>query len=172
MIEDIIGINEITFNVSDDALNFQTIFTIGWPLLEIALNNNKTLFSIVNTIFKSANQSLNSKKKYYQLNIIFTDKNICLTYSAGKNSLSSYVENVKGVSEKSIAYKNFFSLTKREREIFHMISNKCKQATIISTLGFSLNTFKTHKKNIYYKMSFKGRDDLLEWAKLHADIIK
>jgi DNA-binding CsgD family transcriptional regulator len=173
MIEELIGINEITFNISDDALNFQTIITISRSSIELALRNNKTLFSIINTIFNSARQVFNERKIHYRLNIFFENLNITMTDSVSEGSIYSLGKiDAAGILEKSKAIKQFSSLTKKEKEVLLLISKKIKQAIIISDLKISLNTFKTHKRRIYFKMEFKDRDDLLEWAKLHSDIFE
>lgn len=171
MLEEVFEIHELTFNVSYDALHFQPIFTLSSTGIYKALQNNKTLFSIINSIFQSARQTLDTTRAQYKINIQYEKWAIILTDSFSQHQNHFSLLKLESITDRNLAYQRFETLTNKEREVFKMILNKKKQSQVISVMCISINTFKTHKKNIYKKMAFKDRDDLIEWAKLHAEII-
>lgn len=59
------------------------------------------------------------------------------------------------------------SLTKRELEVLRHLSTDRPISAIAATLHISLNTMKTHLKNLYRKMEVDGRVSAVEKAKTH-----
>ena len=59
------------------------------------------------------------------------------------------------------------SLTKREMEVLRHLSTDRPISAIASSLHISLNTMKTHLKNLYRKMEVDGRVSAVEKAKAH-----
>ena len=59
------------------------------------------------------------------------------------------------------------SLTKREMEVLRHLSTERPISAIASSLHISLNTMKTHLKNLYRKMEVDGRVKAVEKAKAH-----
>lgn len=59
------------------------------------------------------------------------------------------------------------SLTKRELEVLRHLSTDRPISAIAATLHISLNTMKTHLKNLYRKMEVDGRVTAVEKAKAH-----
>jgi len=56
-------------------------------------------------------------------------------------------------------------LTSREREIVILISQGLSNQAIAERLTLTINTVKTHRKNIYEKLDLNSRSDLLEYAR-------
>jgi LuxR family maltose regulon positive regulatory protein len=59
------------------------------------------------------------------------------------------------------------SLTKREMEVLRHLSTDRPISAIASSLHISLNTMKTHLKNLYRKMEVDGRVSAVKKAKAH-----
>jgi LuxR family maltose regulon positive regulatory protein len=59
------------------------------------------------------------------------------------------------------------SLTKRELEVLRHLSTERPISAIAASLHISLNTMKTHLKNLYRKMEVDGRVSAVEKAKAH-----
>ncbi|GGD61700.1 DNA-binding response regulator [Emticicia aquatilis] len=57
-----------------------------------------------------------------------------------------------------------FSLTPREVEIIRMIKNGMNTGEIAEKLFLGLETVKTHRKNIYYKLSITKSTELIKFA--------
>ena len=55
----------------------------------------------------------------------------------------------------------FDTLTKREKEIAHLLINGYTQAEIAEKISLSINTVKTHIKNIYIKFGVNSRIDFV-----------
>ncbi len=57
------------------------------------------------------------------------------------------------------------SLTKREIEVLRHLSTERPISVIAATLHISINTMKTHLKNLYRKMNVENRTQAVEKAK-------
>jgi DNA-binding CsgD family transcriptional regulator len=57
------------------------------------------------------------------------------------------------------------SLTKREIEVLRHLSTERPISAIAATLHISINTMKTHLKNLYRKMGVENRTQAVEKAK-------
>jgi ATP/maltotriose-dependent transcriptional regulator MalT len=57
------------------------------------------------------------------------------------------------------------ALTKRELEILRHLATGAPISAIATTLHVSLNTMKTHLKNVYRKIGASGRDEAVAKAK-------
>lgn len=78
---------------------------------------------------------------------------------------SSVAERIK---EQGSRQTNFAaSLTKRELEVLRHLSTDRPISSIAGSLHISLNTMKTHLKNLYRKMEVDGRASAVEKAKAH-----
>jgi DNA-binding NarL/FixJ family response regulator len=59
------------------------------------------------------------------------------------------------------------ALTKRELEVLRHLSTERPISAIAGSLHISLNTMKTHLKNLYRKMEVDGRVSAVDKAKAH-----
>ena len=55
------------------------------------------------------------------------------------------------------------SLSKREREVLHLLSEGHDNHTIANSLGISINTVEKHLKNIYKKLDVTSRTEAAHW---------
>lgn len=78
---------------------------------------------------------------------------------------SSVAERIK--SQHSRPSEFVSSLTRRELEVLRHLSTDRPISAIAATLHISLNTMKTHLKNLYRKMEVDGRVSAVEKAKAH-----
>ncbi len=78
---------------------------------------------------------------------------------------SSVVERIKSDNNKTSEFSS--SLTKRELEVLRHLSTERPISAIAASLHISLNTMKTHLKNLYRKMEVDGRVSAVEKAKAH-----
>lgn len=58
-----------------------------------------------------------------------------------------------------------FGLSKREKEVLHLMSQGLSNQEIADTLFVSLNTVKTHSSNIFNKLEVKRRTQAVKKAK-------
>ena len=80
--------------------------------------------------------------------------------------LASHVaERIKSHANKPSEFSQ--SLTKRELEVLRHLSTDRPISVIAASLHISLNTMKTHLKNLYRKMEVDGRKSAVEKAKAH-----
>ena len=80
--------------------------------------------------------------------------------------LASHVaERIKSHANKPSEFSQ--SLTKRELEVLRHLSTDRPISAIAASLHISLNTMKTHLKNLYRKMEVDGRKSAVEKAKAH-----
>lgn len=91
---------------------------------------------------------------------------------AGENSTvyledlaSSVAERIKNDANRPSEFAS--SLTKRELEVLRHLSTDRPISAIAASLHISLNTMKTHLKNLYRKMEVDGRVSAVEKAKAH-----
>lgn len=61
---------------------------------------------------------------------------------------------------------NLATLTPKEEDIFNLYVQGCSTKDIISQLGITENTLKSHNKNIYSKLGVKTRKELLQYIEL------
>jgi ATP/maltotriose-dependent transcriptional regulator MalT len=78
---------------------------------------------------------------------------------------SSVAERIKSESNRPSEFAS--SLTKRELEVLRHLSTERPISAIAASLHISLNTMKTHLKNLYRKMEVDGRVSAVEKAKAH-----
>jgi DNA-binding NarL/FixJ family response regulator len=78
---------------------------------------------------------------------------------------SSVAERIKSDNHKTSEFSS--SLTKRELEVLRHLSTERPISAIAASLHISLNTMKTHLKNLYRKMEVDGRVSAVEKAKAH-----
>ena len=78
---------------------------------------------------------------------------------------SSVAERIKSDNNKTSEFSS--SLTKRELEVLRHLSTERPISAIAASLHISLNTMKTHLKNLYRKMEVDGRVNAVEKAKAH-----
>ncbi|MEN9687907.1 MAG: hypothetical protein RL381_919 [Actinomycetota bacterium] len=78
---------------------------------------------------------------------------------------SSVADRIKQESKRPQEFAS--SLTKREIEVLRHLSTERPISAIAATLHISLNTMKTHLKNLYRKMDVDGRVAAVEKAKAH-----
>ena len=78
---------------------------------------------------------------------------------------SSVAERIKSDNNKTFEFSS--SLTKRELEVLRHLSTERPISAIAASLHISLNTMKTHLKNLYRKMEVDGRVNAVEKAKAH-----
>lgn len=68
------------------------------------------------------------------------------------------------LSKSSLLYKK---LTKREKQLLCFLYRGYKQNQIAFVYGISIGTLKSHRKNLYKKMQFHSRKDLVDWCEVH-----
>jgi LuxR family maltose regulon positive regulatory protein len=78
---------------------------------------------------------------------------------------ASVAERIK--SNNSLPSEFLSALTKRELEVLRHLSTDRPISSIAASLHISLNTMKTHLKNLYRKMQVDGRKAAVEKAKAH-----
>ena len=78
---------------------------------------------------------------------------------------SSVAERIKSETNRPSEFAS--SLTKRELEVLRHLSTERPISAIAGSLHISLNTMKTHLKNLYRKMEVDGRVSAVEKAKAH-----
>ena len=78
---------------------------------------------------------------------------------------SSVAERIKSDNNQPSQFSS--SLTKRELEVLRHLSTERPISAIAASLHISLNTMKTHLKNLYRKMEVDGRVSAVEKAKAH-----
>lgn len=78
---------------------------------------------------------------------------------------SSVAERIKGDNNQLSEFTS--ALTKRELEVLRHLSTERPISAIAASLHISLNTMKTHLKNLYRKMEVDGRVSAVEKAKAH-----
>ena len=78
---------------------------------------------------------------------------------------SSVAERIKSQNNRPSEFAA--SLTKRELEVLRHLSTDRPISVIAESLHISLNTMKTHLKNLYRKMEVDGRVSAVEKAKAH-----
>jgi DNA-binding NarL/FixJ family response regulator len=55
-------------------------------------------------------------------------------------------------------------LTKRQKQIMYLLADGYTQGNICKRLNLKLETYKFHRKNLYRKMNFYSKEDLVIWA--------
>ncbi|CAN2182148.1 Transcription regulator LuxR, C-terminal [Candidatus Nanopelagicaceae bacterium] len=78
---------------------------------------------------------------------------------------SSVADRIKSEASRPTEFAS--SLTKRELEVLRHLSTDRPISAIAASLHISLNTMKTHLKNLYRKMEVDGRVSAVEKAKAH-----
>jgi len=78
---------------------------------------------------------------------------------------SSVAMRIKNEDKKPSDFSS--ALTKREFEVLRHLSTERPISAIAASLHISLNTMKTHLKNLYRKMEVDGRSGAVEKARAH-----
>jgi LuxR family transcriptional regulator, maltose regulon positive regulatory protein len=76
---------------------------------------------------------------------------------------SAVAERIRSDARKNSEFSS--SLTKREIEVLRHLSTDRPISAIAGTLHISINTMKTHLKNLYRKMGVENRTQAVEKAK-------
>lgn len=136
----------------------------------------------VGEVIDSENQALKIMKSALDVGATVGAKETFLRQSAEMGNLimkiaaenpTVYLEELAtGVAERIKSQHNrpsefASSLTKRELEVLRHLSTDRPISSIAATLHISLNTMKTHLKNLYRKMEVDGRVTAVEKAKAH-----
>jgi len=136
----------------------------------------------VGEVIDSENQALKIMKSALDVGATVGAKETFLRQSAEMGNLimkiaaenpTVYLEELAtGVAERIKSQNNrpsefAASLTKRELEVLRHLSTDRPISSIAATLHISLNTMKTHLKNLYRKMEVDGRVSAVEKAKAH-----
>jgi LuxR family maltose regulon positive regulatory protein len=136
----------------------------------------------VGEVIDSENQALKFMKSALDVGATVGAKETFLRQSAEMGNLimkiaaenpTVYLEELaSGVAERIKSNNNrpsefAASLTKRELEVLRHLSTDRPISAIAATLHISLNTMKTHLKNLYRKMEVDGRVTAVEKAKAH-----
>jgi ATP/maltotriose-dependent transcriptional regulator MalT len=136
----------------------------------------------VGEVIDSENQAIKIMKSALDVGATVGAKETFLRQSAEMGNLimkiaaenpTVYLEELaSGVAERIKSNNNrpsefAASLTKRELEVLRHLSTDRPISAIAATLHISLNTMKTHLKNLYRKMEVDGRVTAVEKAKAH-----
>ena len=65
---------------------------------------------------------------------------------------------------KSVALDAYETLTRREREVLHLVSQGLTNAGIASRLAISRRTAEVHRASVMQKMNFKGLGELMRYV--------
>jgi DNA-binding CsgD family transcriptional regulator len=172
MIHDISKLQAITIWTSDDYY----IYSYYLELRKAGLNlfycrNNEAVNKLV-THFMSEAQKLISKKlcKGFKLQIKFENKTIWFSSQDNSNAFQpNLIENKICNGEIQNQRIFFDTLTKKEKNILIFMSRNYKQDTIAFAHNIGIETLKTHRKNIYRKMNFSSKSDLIVWSEKYLD---
>lgn len=138
--------------------------------------------AITHNLIDQENLAIKEMKKALEIGAAVGAKETFLRQSAEMGNLimkiagenpSVYLEDLaSGVadrikSDSNIPSEFVSSLTKRELEVLRHLSTDRPISAIAGSLHISLNTMKTHLKNLYRKMHVDGRVSAVEKAKAH-----
>lgn len=82
-----------------------------------------------------------------------------------KQILSGGSPMSSGIARKVVAYfqtPQEAALSKRENEVLHILAKGKSYAAIAQELNVSVNTIKTHTRNIYEKLHVSSRDEIIQ----------
>jgi two-component system nitrate/nitrite response regulator NarL len=86
------------------------------------------------------------------------------TVAQGGRYLARAVEPLVGPSGDGSAAEPHASLTKREKEIIHMVVQEMTTQEIAERLSLSAQTVDTHRKNIMHKLNVRNTAGLVKYA--------
>jgi DNA-binding CsgD family transcriptional regulator len=81
-----------------------------------------------------------------------------------KSHISKISKKLEERDEKEKQRIKFHGLTKKEIAVLCFLHRGYHQTQISEIFFISINTFKQYRKNIYKKLKFKTKNDLLEWS--------
>lgn len=97
------------------------------------------------------------------------DPLLCITFAIPMNATQHLTHKVSRVLEENNFlkkhFKEFASLTKREKEILKLLALGKSSSQISTVLNITIETVKTHRKNIYQKLHIKSLFDVSEYAR-------
>ncbi len=140
-------------------------------LNEMIERNNDNVYSFFQQVRRS--ESYSWEWYFSTMKILLRDDNkkplLCITFAAPIDSLHHVTHKVSRLlNENNFLrenYKFFSLLTQREKEVLTQISSGKSSRYIAKSLILSLETIKTHRKNIYQKLNIQSAHQLMEFAR-------
>jgi len=94
---------------------------------------------------------------------------LCITFAVPVDPLHHVTNKVSRLLDENnflrLHFKEFATLTKREKEIMKQLAKDQSASQIAKSLHITVDTVKTHRKNIYQKLNISSSFGLLEYAR-------
>lgn len=152
--------------------------TIDFAILDLNVNSENLVnsFAEIETlqpqlkilIFSNyADLAINQRVKHKQIRAALSknanEKEIILALTEVMNNRFYFDEGIQAETNKE-SFKKIQNLTEREKQIIACITNGETNQLISESLFISIETVKTHRKNIYKKLNLKGVNQLVTFA--------
>ncbi|HNP49556.1 MAG TPA: helix-turn-helix transcriptional regulator [Bacteroidia bacterium] len=172
MIEDLAYIDGISVFLSKDAVQFEKVIELNKSILSTALVNQSSILKIISSLTQDMNKIISEGVfSSYSIQLHFQGNTLFLSDSFVS---SRFVSTGQGGAISSIDFNEnkflYDSLTQREKQILCFLSRGYKPAIICFVLFIGIETFKSHRKNLYSKMNFLNKSDLQRWADRYLDL--
>ncbi len=122
---------------------------------------------IMLTVFDDANkifQAISSGASGYLLKSTSLEKikeSVIEVYNGGAHMSSSIARKVFNYFNANVSKKSEYNLTNKEKEIVAQIVDGLSYKMIAANLGNSIETIKTHAKNIYKKLQVNSKAEVI-----------
>ena len=122
---------------------------------------------IMLTVFDDANrifQAISSGASGYLLKNTSLEKikeSVIEVHNGGARMSSSIARKVFNYFNKSVSKESEYNLTNKEKEVVAQIVDGLSYKMIASNLGNSIETIKTHAKNIYKKLQVNSKAEVI-----------
>jgi DNA-binding CsgD family transcriptional regulator len=159
--------------ISRDGVHFQRVFELHEPFIEQLNQNGLSYFGIVNRLDKDAQiAKCNHEFRDYRLQLWNGEGWFELSElhkgESCKDSMNFSSLDAEVLDRKRALYA---TLTIMEKKILAFLYSGYKKDLICKVFDISINTFRTHRKNIYRKLGFMNMTDLMMWCDGHLELL-
>jgi len=109
--------------------------------------------------------SLMRDRKYMTFRIQVVCKNSSFFIYPDKSEFQNFVTKTTLLPKKTVfeQHSKFIKLTQRETQLLSLLYTGHKQ-NVSEMMGITVATFRRHRTNLYGKMGFRSRVDLVSWV--------
>jgi len=114
--------------------------------------------------------SILREKKYMTFRIHVVCKNTSFHIYPAKSEFQNFVTKTTLLPKQMIIeqHAKFIKLTKRETQLLSLLYTGHKQ-NVSEMMGITVATFRRHRTNLYGKMGFRNRVDLVSWVERNLE---
>lgn len=165
MILDVSVLDQLTVWLSRDKVHFFKLIELNQSGILRVVSSRFKAEDVISEIIQEVEQVIHSGNfESYHVQIKFGEQFVCYSnFNQVETNTNSWPDLNDSDTFKGEEIKKFSELTNREKQVFFFIANGHSQEDVTAVLNMSLESLKFHRKNLYRKLGFNSKFELLKW---------